>query len=246
MRRALATLGPQPPNFESDRRAQPRPARQGGRGRASAHAAAGRAGARRRRARRRRPHRAAVRRGAHPRRGLHHRAAGRASAPSSPGSREPGQPLVLVGRDNEDALEAAALAAAVGLAHDRRLPRRRHDLVARGAASRSTAVQRMTVPGAARALGADGVQMLDVRERSEWDARAHPRLGPRALPRHRRRAGRHRPASARSPRSAAPASAAAVAASLLKRHGAADVIHVVDGGVGTWRARRLADRALSA
>ena len=27
---------------------------------------------------------------------------------------------------------------------------------------------------------------------------------------------------------------AAVAASLLKRHGARDVIHVVEGGVGTW------------
>ena len=29
---------------------------------------------------------------------------------------------------------------------------------------------------------------------------------------------------------------AAVAASLLQRYGARDVLHVVDGGVGTWRA----------
>jgi rhodanese-related sulfurtransferase len=28
-----------------------------------------------------------------------------------------------------------------------------------------------------------------------------------------------------------------VAASLLIRHGAGDVLHVVDGGVGTWAAR---------
>ena len=78
------------------------------------------------------------------------------------------------------------------------------------------------------------LQILDVRERGEWDAGPHPRLGPRALPRHRRRPRGIDPAG-RSRSSAPPASARAVAASLLQRYGAREVIHVVDGGVPRWQ-----------
>ena len=83
---------------------------------------------------------------------------------------KPGQPLVLVGRDDEDALEAAALAGAVGLStiagylaggmtswREEMLP------VAR--------VARMTVPQLHDLWQtADGeLQILDVREQAEWD-----------------------------------------------------------------------------
>ena len=88
-----------------------------------------------RRAGRGRAHRAPVRRGAHP--------VARSASPRCRGGfgtrlawlAEPGQPLVLVGRDDEDAREAAELAGAVGLTQHRRLPRRRHDLLARGEAA---------------------------------------------------------------------------------------------------------------
>ena len=50
---------------------------------------------------------------------------------------EPGQPLVLVGRDDEDALAGGGARRRGRAARDRRLPRRRHDVVARGAARRS-------------------------------------------------------------------------------------------------------------
>ena len=79
------------------------------------------------------------------------------------------------------------------------------------------------------------VQVLDVREQREWEQRPHPRLGARALPRHRRRSPT---ASTRARPVAVICSSgqrSAVAASLLRRLGAEQVIHVADGGVGTWR-----------
>jgi hydroxyacylglutathione hydrolase len=143
---------------------------------------------------------------------------------------EPAQPLVLVGRDNDDAIEAAGLAAAVGL-----------DTIAGFLAGGMTswreerypveAVERVTVPELLERR--DTVQILDVRERSEWDAGRIP--GSLHLPYH----DIHGLPDGLDP--ARPVAAicssgqrAAVAASLLKRHGAADVLHVVEGGVGTW------------
>ena len=116
------------------RRAQPRPARDGDGRRPPADAAPGAAGRGGGGAHRGRAHRASVRRGAHPsavcitarRGGFGTRLAWLA---------DPGQPLVLVGRDDEDAREAGELAGAVGLTQHRRLPRRRHDLLARGEAA---------------------------------------------------------------------------------------------------------------
>jgi rhodanese-related sulfurtransferase len=143
---------------------------------------------------------------------------------------EPEQPLVLVGRDNDDAIEAAGLAAAVGL-----------DTIAGFLAGGMTswredrypveAVERITVPELLERR--DTVQILDVRERSEWDAGRIP--GSLHLPYHDIRGlpdglDPARPVAA----ICSSGQRAAVAASLLKRHGAADVLHVVEGGVGTW------------
>ncbi len=143
---------------------------------------------------------------------------------------EPDQPLVLVGRDNDDALEAAGLAAAVGLAtiagflaggmtswREERFP--------------VEAVARMTVPELHARR--DEVQLLDVRERSEWEERRI--AGSIHVPYHDIR-GLPDGLDPARPIAAICSSGqrAAVAASLLKRHGAADVIHVVEGGVGTW------------
>jgi rhodanese-related sulfurtransferase len=144
------------------------------------------------------------------------------------------QEVVLVGRDDADALHAAHLAAAVGITrfggylaggmtswredrrpveHIERVPL--DDLHARWEADR------------------DGVQVLDVRERDEWDAG-------------------HIPGSAFTPYHdltgipdgldgdgviavvCASGQRAAVGASLLQRHGAAAVWHVVEGGVPRW------------
>ncbi len=147
----------------------------------------------------------------------------------------PEQPLVLVGRDDEDAFEAAALAGAVGL-------RNIGGYLAGGMTSWREdkldvdRVQRMTVPQLHERWDEDrdALQVLDVREQDEWDAG-------------------HIPGSVHEPyhdiddvpdgidpdRPVAvicgSGQRSAVAASLLQRFGASDVIHVVDGGVPLWR-----------
>jgi hydroxyacylglutathione hydrolase len=146
---------------------------------------------------------------------------------------EPGQPLVLAGRDDQDALEAAALAAAVGLR-----------TIAGYLAGGMTAwredrfaverVDRITVPELHERQGE--LQILDVRGRDEWDDGHIP--GSTHTPYHDLRGI---PAELDPERPIAvicgSGQRSAVAASVLQRHGAAHVIHVVDGGVGTWRER---------
>jgi glyoxylase-like metal-dependent hydrolase (beta-lactamase superfamily II)/rhodanese-related sulfurtransferase len=143
----------------------------------------------------------------------------------------PGQPIALVGRDSEDALEAAELAAAVGLATIA-------GFLAGGMTSWRedrfpvAAVPRMTVEELHERW--DQMQVLDVRERSEWDAGRIP--GSVHMPYHD---------IDEVPDGIDPShpvavicgsgQRSAVAASLLLRAGADEVIHVVDGGVGTWR-----------
>jgi hydroxyacylglutathione hydrolase len=147
----------------------------------------------------------------------------------------PDQPIALVGRDSEDALEAAELAAAVGLANIA-------GFLAGGMTSWRedrfpvAAVPRMTVPELHEQWEADGggVQVLDVRERSEWDAGHIP--GSVHMPYHDidgvpEGIDPTRPVAA----ICGSGQRSAVAASLLLRAGADDVVHVVDGGVGTWR-----------
>jgi glyoxylase-like metal-dependent hydrolase (beta-lactamase superfamily II)/rhodanese-related sulfurtransferase len=145
----------------------------------------------------------------------------------------PEQPLVLVGRDNEDALEAAGLAAAVGLRNiagylaggmtswrEEKLPVDR--------------VERMTVPELHERWEAGSLQVLDVRERDEWDAGHIP--GSLHRPYHDidelpEGIDPDRPVAA----VCGSGQRSAVAASLLKRYGARDVVHVVGGGVPLWK-----------
>jgi glyoxylase-like metal-dependent hydrolase (beta-lactamase superfamily II)/rhodanese-related sulfurtransferase len=141
---------------------------------------------------------------------------------------EPGQPLIFVGRDDDDGRAAAELASAVGL-------RDVAGVLAGGMTSWREeklpveTVQRMTAAELAQAWG-DGVQLLDVRERSEWDEGHVP--GSIHAPYHDLR---HVPDAIDETRPVAvvcnSGSRAAVAASLLKHLGLDDVIHVVGGGV---------------
>ena len=145
---------------------------------------------------------------------------------------DPEQPIVLVGRDDEDALEAADLAAAVGL-------RNLGGYLAGGMTSWRedgldvVRVERMTVSELHARWEGGAVQVLDVRERAEWDAGHVP--GSVFAPYHDIRAlpeeiDPERPVGV----ICASGQRAAVAASLLQRLGARRVIHVVEGGVPTW------------
>jgi rhodanese-related sulfurtransferase len=92
----------------------------------------------------------------------------------------------------------------------------------------------MTVPELYERWAEDAVQVLDVRERAEWDSGHIP--GSVFTPYHdvdRVPDGidASRPVAA----ICGSGQRSAVAASLLQRHGVPDVIHVVDGGVPHWR-----------
>jgi rhodanese-related sulfurtransferase len=141
---------------------------------------------------------------------------------------------VLVGRDDADALHAADLAAAVGITHfggylaggmtswreDRRPVER---------------IARVPLDELHERWEADRerVQVLDVRERDEWDAGHIP--GSAFTPYHDL-TGIPDDLDADGVIAVVCASGqrAAVGASLLQRHGAKDVWHVVDGGVPRW------------
>jgi glyoxylase-like metal-dependent hydrolase (beta-lactamase superfamily II)/rhodanese-related sulfurtransferase len=141
--------------------------------------------------------------------------------------------LVLVGRDDADAVRAAHLAAAVGITgiagH-----------LAGGMTSwreeqRPTeSIERTDVDGLHARR--DDVQVLDVREDREYDDGHIP--GSLHVPYHDIRAlpdglDPERPVAV----ICASGQRAAVGASLVSRHGARQVIHVTGGGVGTWGAR---------
>ena len=144
------------------------------------------------------------------------------------------QPLVLVGCDDHDALEVAALAAAVGL-------RNIAGYLAGGMTSwredglPAERVARMTVGQLHDAWsGGAGLQVLDVRDPGACASGHIP--GSVHATYHDIR---ELPAGIDPSRPVAVICAsgerAAVAASLLKRHGAEDAIHVLDGGVPLWR-----------
>jgi hydroxyacylglutathione hydrolase len=145
---------------------------------------------------------------------------------------KPEQPIVLIGRDDADAGEAARLASAVGL-------RNVAGYLAGGMTSWREEgldverVERMTVPELHERWEHDGVQVLDVREQSEWDAGHIP--GSVFMPWHDI-AGLPDGLDPERPIAVLCGSGqrAAVAASLVARAGADRVIHVVDGGVGRW------------
>jgi hydroxyacylglutathione hydrolase len=140
------------------------------------------------------------------------------------------QEIVLVGRDDEDARVAGRLATAVGI-------RRLGGFLAGGMTSwraerrEVESVSRWTVEQLAERR--DGVQIIDVRELSEWRDGHIP--GSMHLPYHDIRAlpeglDPERPTAA----ICASGQRSATAASLLAAHGAREVIHVVDGGVPLW------------
>ena len=143
---------------------------------------------------------------------------------------DPEDEIVLVGRDDRDALRAARLATAVGV---RRLAGFLH-----GGMTGWREEGRPVATIARLAIGDlhdrwRELQILDVRERSEWDTGHIP--GSTHVPYHDIR-GTPDGLDAALPIAVICASGqrSAVAASLLARGGAEQVVHVVGGGVGTW------------
>ena len=144
---------------------------------------------------------------------------------------KPDEQIVLIGRDDDDARVAARLAASVGLediaghlAGGMTSWREERRPVAR--------IERITVPELHERR--DAVQILDVRELDEWEQGSIP--GAVHTPYHDVDGipdgiDPDRPVAA----ICATGQRAAVAASLLQRAGAREVLHVIDGGVGTWR-----------
>jgi rhodanese-related sulfurtransferase len=142
----------------------------------------------------------------------------------------PDHEVVLVGRDDADALRAVELAAAVGVGRiagylaggmtswrEERLP--------------TQSIARLTVGELHERAGE--LQILDVRERDEWEAGHIP--GSRFVPYHDIR-GLPDDLDPAEPIAVICASGqrAAVGASLIQRYGARKVFHVVDGGVPAW------------
>ena len=146
---------------------------------------------------------------------------------------DPDHDVVLVGRDDEDARQAAALALAVGvlriggyLAGGMTSWREERRPVER--------IERVLVADLPGLLDADPeVQVLDVREDSEWQGGHIPGSVHRPYHDLRDLPGEIDPTH---PVAVICASGqrSAVAGSLAKRLGVERVIHVVDGGVGTW------------
>ncbi|MEA2332104.1 MAG: hydroxyacylglutathione hydrolase [Thermoleophilaceae bacterium] len=143
---------------------------------------------------------------------------------------EPGQRVVLVGRDDEDARQAAALAESVGIT-------RIAGFLAGGMTSwreerrAVERIERITVDELREREG--GLQILDVRELDEWQAGHIP--GSVHVPYHDIH-GVPEGIDADRPVAVICSSGqrAAPAASLLRRHGVGEVLHVVDGGVPAY------------
>jgi rhodanese-related sulfurtransferase len=143
-----------------------------------------------------------------------------------------GREVVLIGRDDDDALEAARLAGSVGIFGA-------IGYLAGGMASWREAglpvecVRRVAAADLPGLLADDpGIQVLDVREDAEWRA-GHLR-GSLHVPYHGLRdlppgLDPERPVAA----ICGAGQRSAVAAGLLQALGAREVLHVVDGGVGT-------------
>ena len=92
--------------------------------------------------------------------------------------------------------------------------------------------------------GSNGIQLLDVRERAEWDRGRIPGSVHTAYHDiHELPEG----LDAERPMAVICASGqrAAIGASMLKRLGAREVIHVVDGGVPRWEREGWPDRAVA-
>jgi rhodanese-related sulfurtransferase len=143
------------------------------------------------------------------------------------------QEIVLAGRDDHDARTAGRLATAVGI-------RKLGGFLSGGMTTWRTEerevekIERIEVAALRERRKSDPrLQVLDVRERSEWDAGHIP--GSLHEPYHDIQA---LPEGIEPERTVAvicgSGERSAVAASLLERHGAGDVLHVVHGGVRDW------------
>jgi hydroxyacylglutathione hydrolase len=145
------------------------------------------------------------------------------------------QETILIGRDDDDAAHAAALATAIGL---RNIGGYLHGGMTswRVEGKEVESIERIGVDGLHARR--DQVQILDVREQSEWDDVRIP--GSVHLPYH----DIHEIPAELDGRPVAVICASGrrsvVAASLLQRYGRKDVIHVVEGGVGTWARKGYA------
>ena len=141
------------------------------------------------------------------------------------------QEVVFMGRDDADAVHAARLAAAVGITNIA-------GYLAGGMTSwrdekRPTqSLERIDVPTLRER--ADELQVLDVREQAEWEQGHIP--GAVHTPYHDV-AGVPDGIDPARPVAVICSSGqrSAVAGSLLLRYGAKHVVHVADGGVGTWQ-----------
>jgi hydroxyacylglutathione hydrolase len=140
------------------------------------------------------------------------------------------QEIVFVGRDDEDGRHAGRLAVAVGV-------RQLAGFLGGGMTSwrqEKRPVARIDrLPLAELPEVADEVQILDVREQSEWDEGHIP--GSHFMPWHDidgvpEGLDPDRPIAV----VCGSGQRAAVAASLVARHGASNVIHVIEGGVPAW------------
>jgi len=142
--------------------------------------------------------------------------------------------IVFVGRDDEDGRTASRLATAVGI---RKLGGYLHGgMTAWRAEGREVArVERIDVRALAERRERDPrLQILDVREDSEWRDGHIP--GSMHVPYHDIHGlpddlDPGRPVAV----TCSSGERSVVAGSLLKAYGAADVIHVADGGVPLWR-----------
>ena len=140
------------------------------------------------------------------------------------------QAIVLIGRDDDDALNAARLATAVGI---RRIAGFLHGGMTSWREERRPVAKigRLAIEDLYARSGE--LQILDVRERAEWDEGHIP--GSVHTPYHDIDAI---PAGIDPAQAVAVICAsgqrAAVGASLLARLGASHVVHVTAGGVGAW------------
>jgi hydroxyacylglutathione hydrolase len=140
------------------------------------------------------------------------------------------QEIVFVGRDDEDGRQAGRLAVAVGI---RRLAGFLHGGMTSWRHEKRPVARIARLPLADLPARAGEVQILDVREQSEWDEGHIP--GSAFKPWHDID-GLPDGLDPSRPIAVVCGSGqrSAVAASLLQRHGASHVIHVIDGGVPAW------------
>ena len=144
----------------------------------------------------------------------------------------PDRPLVFVAADPDEAHRAALLAAAAGL-------RRHAGTLAGGVGAWRSAglpvatMERLSVPDLHARWSGGGIQVLDVRERADWEALHIPGSVQRAF---REIDGIPEGLDGGAPLAVICASGprAAVAASLLQAAGARAVARVGDGGVPLW------------